>query len=56
MLVLADQAFSKDFGLIVTFIGIGIVVNILIVYALFQVRGEHLQNQEDARNGHSADL
>ena len=53
MLVLADQAFSKDFGLIVTFIGIGIVANILIVYALFQVRGEHLQNQEDARRGRS---
>jgi hypothetical protein len=53
VLVLASQAVSKDVGLIVTFIGIGIVANVLIVYALFQVRGEHLQNQEDARKGPS---
>ncbi|HXW59554.1 MAG TPA: hypothetical protein VEJ23_08780 [Solirubrobacteraceae bacterium] len=53
MLVLASEAVSKDVGLIVTFIGIGIVVNVLIVYALFQVRGEHLQNKEDAHRGRS---
>ena len=51
MLVLADQAVAKDVGLLVTFIGIGIVVNILIIYALFQVRGEYLQNRDYARHG-----
>ena len=53
MLLLTSEAVTKDVGLIVTFIGIGIVVNILILYALFQVRGEHLQNKEDARRGRS---
>ena len=55
MFVLANEAFSKDVGLIVTFIGIGIVVSILIAFALFQVRGEYLQNQDYERHGRSPD-
>ncbi len=50
MLVLANEAVAKDFGLLVTFIGIGIVVNVLIIYALFQTRGEFLQNQDAVRH------
>ena len=55
MLVLANQAVAKDVGLLVTFIGIGIVVSILIGFALFQVRGEYLQNQDYERHGRSPD-
>jgi hypothetical protein len=46
MLLATHEAFSKTFGLAVTFGGIGIVVNIIIVYIAIQVRGEHRQNQE----------
>lgn len=40
-----SEAVSKDVGLIATFIGIGIVVNIIVVYIAVQVRGERHQNQ-----------
>ncbi len=47
MLLLATSAaVSKDIGLIVTFVGIGIVVNVIIIYIAIQVRGERRQNQE----------
>ncbi|HEV3072005.1 MAG TPA: hypothetical protein VGY76_11350 [Solirubrobacteraceae bacterium] len=45
MLPLASAAVSKDIGLIVTFIGIGVIVNIIVVYIAVQVRGERHQNQ-----------
>jgi hypothetical protein len=41
-----SEAFVKTFGLIVTFGGIGVVVNVLLIYIAIQVRGEHRQNQE----------
>ena len=43
----ANAAFSKDVGLIVTFIGIGILVNIILVLIAVLVRGEHQQNREE---------
>jgi hypothetical protein len=46
MVLAASEAFVKTFGLIATFGGIGVVVNILIVYIAIQVRGERRQNQE----------
>ena len=46
MLLAASQAFSKTVGLIATFGGIGVVVNLIIVYIAIQVRGERRQNQE----------
>ncbi len=46
MLLASTPAFSKDVGLIITFIGIGIVVNVIVVYIAIQVRGERQQNQE----------
>lgn len=46
MLLAASAAFSKDVGLIVTFIGIGVVVNVIVVYLALQIRGERGQNQE----------
>ena len=42
----ASHAFVQTFGLIATFGGIGVVVNVILVYILIQVRGEHLQNEE----------
>ena len=41
-----SKAFSNTFGLIVTFGGIGVVVNVIVVYIAIQVRGEHQQNEE----------
>jgi hypothetical protein len=47
MLQLAtDPATSKTIGLLITFIGIGILVNIIVVYIAVQVRGERQQNQD----------
>jgi hypothetical protein len=49
----ASPAFTKDVGLIITFIGIGIIANIIVVFILVQVRGEHEQNRKrvaDRRN------
>ena len=41
-----SKAFSETFGLIVTFGGIGIIVNVILVYIFIQVRGEHQANEE----------
>lgn len=46
MALAASQAFSKTVGLVVTFGGIGVFVNILIVLIAVQIRGERRQNQE----------
>jgi hypothetical protein len=47
MLQLAtDPATSKTIGLLITFVGIGILVNIIVVYIAVQIRGERQQNQE----------
>lgn len=54
MLLASDPAVSKTIGLVVTFIGIGIIVNILIIYLLVQVLGEHRQNQKALRERESA--
>ena len=45
-MIAASQAFSKTFGLIVTFGGIGVIVNGIVVYIVIQVRGERQQNEE----------
>ena len=45
-MVIADQASSMTFGLAITFLGIGVIVNILLVYIAIQVRGERRQNEE----------
>jgi hypothetical protein len=43
--LLASAAISVDVGLIVTFIGIGVIVNVFIVLIAIQIRGERQQNQ-----------
>ena len=40
-----SKAVSETFGLIATFGGIGVVVNVILVYIASQVRGEHQQNE-----------
>jgi hypothetical protein len=40
------SSFGETLALLITFIGIGIVVNVLIVYIIFQVLAERRQNQE----------
>ncbi len=46
MLLATSAAVTKDIGLLATFLGIGVVVNLIIVFIAIQVRGEHQQNQE----------
>jgi len=41
-----SQAVSKDIGLIVTFGGIGVLVNLILVFVAIQIRGERRQNQQ----------
>jgi hypothetical protein len=45
MLIPAD-AFGQTLALLATFVGIGILVNVLIVYIIGQVLAERKQNQE----------
>ena len=45
-MIATSQATTDTIGLIITFGGLGLVVNGLIVYILIQVRGEHLDNVE----------
>jgi len=46
MLLATDEALTHTVGLLVTFVGIGIIVNIIVVYILIQVRGERGQNEQ----------
>jgi hypothetical protein len=46
MLLATSQATSKDIGLIATFGGIGLLVNIILVFIAIQIRGERRANQE----------
>ncbi|MGD0384850.1 MAG: hypothetical protein ABSB73_01805 [Solirubrobacteraceae bacterium] len=41
-----SKAFSETFGLIATFGGIGVIVNVILVYIAIQVRGENQQNEQ----------
>jgi ABC-type transporter Mla subunit MlaD len=46
MVLAMSKATSTDIGLIATFGGIGLIVNIIIVYIAVQIRGERRQNHE----------
>ncbi len=46
MILATSEAFTKTFGLICTFGGIGLIVMIISVYIAIQIRGEHRQNRE----------
>jgi hypothetical protein len=51
MLILADQAFGQTLALLATFLGIGVLVNVLVVYIIAQVLAERKENQEADQNG-----
>ena len=46
MVLAISKALSMDIGLLATFGGIGVVVNVIVVYIAIQIRGERQQNQE----------
>ena len=46
MLLATSAAASLDIGLLATFLGIGLIVNVIVVFIAVQVRGERQQNQE----------
>ena len=46
MVLAMSEAVTQDIGLGATFLGIGVVVNVIIVYIAIQIRGERRQNQE----------
>ena len=46
MLIAASEAFDKTIGLIFTFGGIGVVINVIVVYIAIQVKGERRENRE----------
>jgi hypothetical protein len=46
MLLASSAAVSKDIGLLATFLGIGLIVNVIVVFIAVQVRGERQQNQQ----------
>ena len=46
MLLLGTSALGQTLALVATFIGIGVIVNVLIVYVVGQVWGEHQRNQQ----------
>jgi hypothetical protein len=41
-----SAAVSKDIGLLATFLGIGLIVNVIVVFIAVLVRGERQQNQQ----------
>ena len=41
-----SESFSQTFALLITFLGIGVLVNVLIIYIVAQVLGEHRENQQ----------
>jgi hypothetical protein len=49
VILLASAALTKTIGLIITFGGIGLVVNALIVYIVVQVLGEFVENRKLGR-------
>jgi hypothetical protein len=46
MLIAADEALGQTLALLITFLGIGVVVTVLIVYTIAQVAAERKQNEE----------
>ena len=46
MLILGSDALGYTLALLATFLGIGVLANVLILYIVGQVLAEHKQNQE----------
>jgi hypothetical protein len=45
-IVFADFALGQTLALLATFLGIGVIANVLVLYVIGQVFAEHKQNQE----------
>jgi hypothetical protein len=46
MLLATSEAVSKDVGLLATFVGIGLIVNVIVIFIAIQIRGERQQNKQ----------
>jgi hypothetical protein len=46
MLLATSAAVSKDIGLLATFLGIGLIVNAIVVFIAVLIRGERRQNRQ----------
>jgi hypothetical protein len=46
LILSSSQALGQTLALLATFLGIGVIVNVLILYVVGQVYAEHKQNQE----------
>jgi F0F1-type ATP synthase assembly protein I len=46
----SPSSFGQTLALLITFLGIGVIANVLIVYAVAQVLAERKQNQERQQN------
>jgi hypothetical protein len=46
MLLATSAAVSKDIGLLATFLGIGVIVNVIVVFIAVLIRGERQQNRQ----------
>jgi phage shock protein PspC (stress-responsive transcriptional regulator) len=46
MVLLANAALSETIALLATLLGIGVIVNVLVIYIVAQVLAERKQNQE----------
>jgi hypothetical protein len=54
-LLLATQAFNDTAGLLATFLGIGLIVNGIIVYIVVVTLGERRENREGRERRPGAD-
>ncbi len=46
----SPSSFGQTLALLITFLGIGVIANVLIVYVVAQVMAERKQNQERQQN------
>jgi phage shock protein PspC (stress-responsive transcriptional regulator) len=51
MLITANAALSQTIALLITFLGVGLVVNVLVVYIIAESLAERRQNQERRDRG-----
>ncbi len=51
MLVVAGPALGQTLALLVTFLGVGVLVNVLIIFVVGQVLAERKQNQDHHESG-----
>jgi|GEM_PF-6378634 len=45
LILAANRAVAEDVGLLGTFVGLGIIVGVILLYIAFQVRAEHRANR-----------